>query len=149
MRATRQKICGLMLVASLGASAWLAAPAGSAVSAKPHGLTLLINGKKLPITPFSGPDRYTPIKASTLRVKALWQGSLAGTGYKVVISTTEPGVRTYRTCSTGTTCVVPRLVAIHNHEEMSWVVKIMKVRGHITQILSGFMVCLVRNTTAS
>jgi hypothetical protein len=79
MRVTRQTICGLTLVASLGASAWLATPAGSAVSARPHGLTLLINGKKLPITPFSGPDRYNPIKATTLRVKALWKGSLAST----------------------------------------------------------------------
>src|SRR6266568_9406013 len=108
------------MLAALCASVFVAAPAQSAsVVTKPHALKLLINGKRLPITPFSGPDRYNPIKAGRLRVLAKWQGSLTGTGYKVVISTTKPAVRTYRTCSTGTSCLVLKRAAIANGAEMS------------------------------
>jgi len=109
-----------------------------------HALTLLINGKKLPITPFSGPDRYNPITSGKLRVKARWQTDLQGTGYKVVISTTEPAARTYRTCSVGTPCLVPKLVSIARGQEMSWTVRIMKITARQRLILSGFMVCLIR-----
>ena len=153
MRGSRQLICGGALVATVCASALIAAPvaapAHSAISAKPHALKLLINGKRLPITSFSGPDRYSPIKPGLLRVKARWQGSLTGTGYKVVISTIKPTVTTYRTCSTGTTCLVRKRVPIRNGEEMSWVVRVMKIKYHYVKVLSGFMVCLAANTTPS
>ena len=135
-------VCALALLAALGASLVLAAPARSDFVIEPHGLKLLINGKQLPKTPFGGPDRYTPIKASKLQVEARWQGNLKGTGYKVVISTTEPDLRTYRTCSIGTRCVVPQQVPIFKGEEMSWTVKIAQIKPHYTKILSGFMVCL-------
>ena len=140
-------ICGLTLVSTLCASVFLAAPAHSAaVSAQPHALQLLINGKQLPITPFAGPDRYNPITAGKLSVVAKWKTKLQGTGLKVVISTTEPIVRTWRTCSTGTSCVVPSQVAILNGEQMSWIVRLMEVKRHYVKILSGFMVCLARHT---
>jgi hypothetical protein len=124
----------------------LAAPAHSAaVSTKPHAVKLLINGKRLPITPFAGPDRYNPIAASTLRVKAIWKGSLTGSGYKVQITTTEPTVRTWRTCSTGTSCLVPKQVPILNGEQMSWTVRLMISKPHFIKVVGGFMVCLARH----
>ena len=149
VRGSRRTICGLTLLAAFCACVAVAAPASGTVAAKPHALKLLINGKQLPITPFAGPDRYNPIKASKLRVEARWQGSLTNTGYKVVITTTEPHTRTWRTCSTGTSCLVGKQVPILNGEEMSWTVRIMKVKPHLTQILAGFMVCLVRHATPS
>jgi hypothetical protein len=139
----------LTLVAALCASAWLVAPARSAAAAQPHALKLLMNGKRLPITPFGGPDYYNPITASKLRVQARWKGDLRGTGYKVVISTTEPTVHTYRTCSTGTSCLVPKLVPVQNGEQMSWIVRIMKVKPHFVKIVGGFMVCLARHAHPS
>jgi hypothetical protein len=138
------------LLATLGASVWLAAPAGSAtVSTQPHSLRLLINGKQLPITPFSGPDRYNPVKSSKLRVEATWKSSLTGSGYRVVITTTEPTVRTWRTCTTGTSCLVPQQVPMLKGEEMSWTVRVMKVKPHFVKIIGGFMVCLARNVHPS
>jgi hypothetical protein len=130
----------------LCASVWVVSASAhpARVSAKPHALKLLINGKQLPITPFSGPDRYNPISAGKLRVQARWLGSITGTGYKVVISTTEPTTRTWRTCTTGTSCLVPKLASINHGQEMSWTVRIMKVRTHQVQVVSGFMVCLIR-----
>ncbi len=106
VRHSRRVICGLTLVAALGAAVAVAAPAHSAaVSTKPHALKLLINGKQL---------------------------------NKVVISTTEPSTRTWRTCSTGTSCSVS-----------SWTVRILKKKGRVTTIVGGFMVCLARGTTPS
>jgi hypothetical protein len=147
VRSFRQTTCGLTLLAALGAWVVVAAPASATLATKPHALKLLINGKQLPITPFAGPDRYNPIKASKLRVEARWKGSLNHTGYKVVITTTEPHARTWRTCSTGTSCLVGTRVPIQNGEEMSWTVRIMKIQPHLKQILAGFMVCLVRHAT--
>jgi hypothetical protein len=138
----------LTLVAALGAAVAVAAPAHSAaVSTKPHALKLLINGKQLRITPFNGPDYYDPIKTSTLRVAARWTGSLTGTGYKVVISTTEPSTRTWRTCSTGTSCSVSKAVPILKGQEFSWTVRILKKKGRVTTIVGCFMVCLDRGRT--
>jgi hypothetical protein len=142
VRVSRQAICGFTLVAALCGSVAIAAPAQSAVSAQPHALRLLMNGKQLPITRFGAPDHYIPVSARKLRVEALWQGNLQGTGYRVVITTTEPTTRTWRTCTSGTSCLVPQQVPIVKGEEMSWTVRIMKVQPHFIKILSGFMVCL-------
>lgn len=79
-------------------------------------------------------------------MQARWLGNLQGTGYKVVISTNEPTARTYRTCTTGTSCLVPKLVSIAHGQEMSWTVRIIKVQQHVTTILGGFMVCLARSS---
>jgi hypothetical protein len=138
----------LTLLAALSAAVAIAAPAShsAAVSTKRHALKLLINGKRLPITPFAGPDLYNPITASKVRTVAKWQGSLTGTGYKVVISTTEPTVHTWRTCSTGTSCVVKKALPIANGQEMSWTVRMMLVKPHLHKIIAGFMVCLARHT---
>jgi hypothetical protein len=133
-----------------GASALLATSAHSApVSAKPHALKLLINGKQLPVTSFGGPDRYNPIKSSKLSVTARWKGSLSGTGYKVQIQSTEPTVRNWRTCSTGTSCVVKQKVPLANGEQMSWTVRLLIKKPHFVKLLSGFMVCLARHTSPS
>jgi hypothetical protein len=141
VKASRRLICGLAVVAALGASV---APARSGVSAaQPHALMLLINGKQLPITLFNGSDHYTPIAAGKLRVEARWQTDLRGTGYRVVISTTEPEEQTYRTCTAGTSCLVSQRVPIVRKEEMSWTVKVIKVQAHHITVLGGFMVCLV------
>ena len=83
VKVSRQAVLGLTLLAPLGATVAIAAPAHSAgVSTKPHALKLLINGKQLRITQFNGTDYYNPIKASTLHVAARWKGSLSGTGYR-------------------------------------------------------------------
>jgi opacity protein-like surface antigen len=148
MRFLRMAICGFALIAALCASAvLLATPAHSAATAQPHGLKLLINGKQLPITPFAGPDRYNPISASKLRVQAKWQGSLTGSGYKIEISTTEPTLKTWKSCSTGTSCLVAGRVPIVNGEQMSWTVRLMISKHHFVKIISGFMVCLARHTS--
>jgi hypothetical protein len=136
-------MCGLALATAVCASVLIAAPADSAVAAQPHGLVLLINGHKLPITPFGGPDRYTRVKPAIMHVVAKWKTNLQGTGYKVVISTREPHVRTYRTCTTGTVCAVRQAVPIVKGQEFSWMVRIVKVQPHLVKVLSGFMVCLV------
>lgn len=138
------------LVATFSAAVFITAPAQSAsVSSKPKALKLLINGKRLPITPFSGPDRYNPIHVSTLRVVAKWRGSLTGTAYRVQISTREPTERNWRTCKTGTSCRVRQLVPMHKGQEFSWVVRILKVGPPLYQQVGGFMVCLVRNAQPS
>ena len=143
MRGSRTANAALALVAALCASAWLAAPASSRASAQPHALMLLINGKQLPITLFNGSDHYTAITSGRLRVEARWQGDLRGSGYRVVISTTEPELKTFRTCTAGTSCLVSQLVPIVHKEEMSWTVKVIKVQTHHITVLGGFMVCLV------
>jgi len=142
----RRKIGGLGLVATLcGASALLAAPAHSAaVSAKPHGLELLMNGKKLPITALGGPDRYNAINAGHLRVQAKWHSSLTGTPYRVQIQTTEPTVRTWRTCSTGRSCRLKHKVRMLAGEQMSWTVRLVMKKRHFLKVLSAFMVCLTK-----
>ena len=104
---------------------------------------LLVNGRQWPITLFNGEDRYTAIRPGRLRVEARWKTKLQGTGYRVVISTTEPIARTYRTCTTGTSCLVAQTVPILNKQEMSWTVKVVKVQPHHITVLGGFMVCLV------
>ena len=142
MRVSRGVIGIPTLVAALCASAVLAPPARSTFIIQPSALKLLINGKQLPKTPFGGPDRYTPIKASKLRVEARWKGDLRGTGLRVRISTTEPTTRTWRTCTTGTSCLVRQRVPIFKGEEMSWTVTIEQSRPHSVKILDGFMVCL-------
>jgi hypothetical protein len=106
---------------------------------------VLINGKRLPITPFSGPDRYNPITASKVRTVAKWKGSLTGTGYQIQISTTEPTVKIWKTCKTGTSCVVPKAVPILNGEEMSWTVRMMVKKPHLVKVIAGFTVCLARH----
>jgi hypothetical protein len=145
----RKAIGGSALVVAVCACVWMIAPAGSAAAATPTALKLLINGKQLPITPFSGPDKYNRITASKLHVQATWKTSLTGTGYRIVITTTEPTVRTWRTCTTGTSCVVPQTVPMLKGEEMSWTVRLMKVKPHQITILAGFMVCLARNSNPS
>jgi hypothetical protein len=62
-----------------------------------------------------------------------------------VISTTEPTVRTWKTCSTGTSCTVPQQVPILNGEQMSWTVRLMISKPHFVKIIAGFMVCLARH----
>jgi hypothetical protein len=149
MRLTRKASWGLALVATLCASVWLAAPAGAKATAQPHALKLLMNGKQLPITPFAGPDHYNAVSFSKVRVVARWKGSLTGTGYKVQISTTEPTVRTWRTCSKGTSCAIAKQIAIVNGEQMSWIVRVEKTRHHYVKVVGGFMVCLARHAHPS
>ncbi len=147
MRVLRLAISSFALIATLCASAvLLATPAHSAATSQPHALKLLINGKQLPITPFTGPDHYNSIAASKLRVQAKWQGSLTGSGYKIEISTTEPTLRTWKTCSTGTSCLVAGQVPIVNGEQMSWTVRLLISKHHFIKIISGFMVCLARHS---
>ncbi len=140
----RRTTCALALLATaFVAVAWSVAPSGAATSRallRPHALKLLINGKTWPITQFNGLDRYTPIPAGRLRVEARWTTDARGTGYYVVISTTEPVKRNFRTCFAGTSCLVRQSVSILPGQEMSWTVKIMTVKGQ--RLVGGFMVCL-------
>jgi hypothetical protein len=149
MRIRRKTILVLTLLALSCAAVFIAPAQSASTSSKPRALKLLINGKRLPITPFAGPDRYNPIHVSTLRVLAKWTGNLTGTGYRVQISTREPSERNWRTCKTGTSCRVRQLVPIHKGQEFSWVVRILKVGPHVYQQVGGFMVCLIRNATPS
>lgn len=140
----------MTLVAAVCVAVFIAAPANSASSSgKPRALKLLINGKRLPITAFGGPDRYNPITVSKLHVVARWTGNLTGTGYRIQISTTEPAQKIWRTCKTGTSCPVSQAVPIRKGQEFSWTVRIVRVETHLYQVVGGFMVCLVRNAHPS
>jgi hypothetical protein len=136
-----------MLVVALGVVVAVAAPAHSAaVATKPHGLKVLINGKRLTVTLPGAQDRYNPIKTSKIRISARWQGNLAGSGYRVVIATVDhPPIRTWRTCTTGTSCSLAKAVPILKGQEQSWLVTIVKKKPHLIQIIGNVMVCLIRN----
>src|ERR1041385_3238551 len=78
-------------------------------AARPHNLKLLINGKRLAITPLtSSADNYVGTPAGKLRVEARWTTDARGTGYYIVISTTEPLLKEWARCSTGTSCLVSK-----------------------------------------
>jgi hypothetical protein len=131
---------------SRGAASTRATPSSRPAAAsqavlRPHALKLLINGKTWPITPLQGPDRYTPIPAGKLRVEARWTTNAHATGYYVSISTTAPAAWHFRSCFTGTSCLVRQRVPIFAGEEMSWSVKLMATKGQ--KLVGGFMVCLV------
>ena len=145
VRARSQEICGFALVATLCALVFAVAASAkpARMSTAPHALRLLINGKQQPIIPSGAPDHYIPVSAGKLRVQARWQGNLQGTGYRVVIATTEPTQRTYRTCTSGTSCRVPNLLSLRHGQEWSWAVTILKVRPHLVRIVSGFKLCLI------
>ena len=136
-----------MLCASVSAAA---AAHSATASTKPSGLKLLINGKKLPVTKVGGPDIYNPIKVSKLRVVARWTGNITGSGYKIQIATSEPVTRTWRICTTGTSCLLRAAVPIRKGQEFSWTVYIVhKVNPHLTKIVGHVMVCLIRNAQPS
>jgi len=126
-----------------GKSASRSAPVRSvwARPAQPHALKLLFNGQNLPTTPLDGSaDNYDDLTAGSLRVEARWTGDARGSGYYVLISTTEPVARDYVRCSTGTSCLVPGKVQLLANQEMSWSVKLLTVRGN--KVVAGFKVCL-------
>jgi hypothetical protein len=108
---------------------------------RPHALILLINGKRLPITPLTGgTDKYAEITEGPLRVQAKWTTDARNTGYYILVSTTEPQARDYLRCLAGTSCVVPQKVSVLRNQEMSWSVKILTTRGN--KLVSGFKVCV-------
>jgi len=114
----------------------------TAASTRPHNIKVLINGKRFAIAALvGGADNYLPINAGRLRVEARWQGNARGSGYYVVISTTEPQRRDYKTCSAGTSCLVSQKAQILAGQEMTWTVRIIKTQGK--RLAAGFKVCLV------
>jgi len=114
----------------------------TAQSTRPHNIKVLINGKRFAIAALvGGADNYLPINAGRLRVEARWQGNARGSGYYVVISTTEPQRRDYKTCSVGTSCLVSQKAQILAGQEMTWTVRIIKTQGK--RLAAGFKVCLV------
>jgi hypothetical protein len=146
VRIRRQTILGFTLFAALCASISIAAPARSAaVSTKPRALKLLINGKQRPITLFGSQDHYTPIKAKKLRVVARWKGSLTGSGYRIQITTSDPVTRTWRLCTTGTSCSVRQQPTILKNQQYSWLVRVVRGKRPRVTIVNGFMVCLIGN----
>ena len=109
---------------------------------RPRDVTLLINGKKLPITALDGEDNednYHPIPVGKVHVKAVWKTDAGGTGYHVTISHANPAVDAV--CTTGTTCEVKKPASIDKGMEQEWTVKLLTTRGK--QLVSGFKVCLV------
>jgi hypothetical protein len=109
--------------------------------AQPHALTLLINGKHLPTTALtSGVDHYNNIAAGPMHVVAHWTTDARGTGDYVAISTLEPQVKNFASCSTGTSCVVTQQVPILHNQEVSWQVEVLTKRGH--KLVRGFRICL-------
>ena len=106
---------------------------------RPRALKLLVNGKRQPITPLdTGTDEYKDIAAGKLQVEAVWAGDVSGTGYEVAITNSQPPVD--ETCSTGTSCRVPKQVPILDTQEMTFVVKVQTTRGK--KVVTGFKVCL-------
>jgi hypothetical protein len=108
---------------------------------RPHDLQILINGKNKPLEPLNGADKYLETPAGKLQVEARWTTPAQGTGYYVVVSTAEPEKRDHAKCSTGTSCVVPKKVALLADQEMSWHVKVLTAKGD--KVATAFRVCLV------
>jgi hypothetical protein len=88
----------------------------------------------------NGEDTYLPIRSGKLDVEARWTKDARRSGYSVVVSTTEPVTRDYAICSTGTSCVVRKRVAILPNQEMSWTVKVVTTKGK--RLVMGVRVCL-------
>jgi hypothetical protein len=114
----------------------------NAATVKPHNVKLYINGKRQrAMALLNGADEYYPIKAGMLKnIVARWQGDARGTGYRVIMETTEPFNVTYATCSSGTTCRVTKPVFIQSSQEMAWKITVVKGR---TKVVGGILVCLV------
>jgi hypothetical protein len=108
---------------------------------RPHALKLLINGKNWPLNTLNGSDDYLPIRAGRLRVQARWRTDARGTGYYVLISSTEPVNRNYARCFTGTSCLVPRRVPISVNQEMTLTVKVLTTNRN--RLVAGFKACLI------
>jgi hypothetical protein len=108
----------------------------------PDAVQLLINHRQWPIEPLdgAGPDEYLDIATGALSVQAKWKNELKGSGFLIVISTSEPADRDFARCSTGTSCEVSKRVAIKDGQEMSWNVKILT---SAKKLVSGFKVCLI------
>ena len=105
-------------------------------------MKVLINGKSMPLSKLStGVDDYKPVRPGRMRVEARWTGSATGSGYYVVLSTTEPKVKDFATCRTGTSCLVTKTVRILDGQEMSWTVRIVKKSNLLP--VAGYQVCLV------
>jgi hypothetical protein len=114
---------------------------------RPHTLQVFINGKRRRTTRLTGGvDTYLPVRVGGMRVVARWQTNARGTGYHVKISTSEPRVRTYATCFSGTSCRVATAVRIKASEEMSWLVRVIKTREK--RVVAGVRVCLVGTTSS-
>lgn len=146
VRVRRRTILGLTVFAVLAATISIAVPARSAaVSTKPHSVKLLINGKQLPSTRVGKQDHYVPIKATKLRVVARWKGSLTGSGYKIRIYTTFPVTRTWRLCTTGTSCAVRQQPKILKGQQYSWFVYVIKGKQPRVTIVNSFEVCVIGN----
>ena len=54
-------------------------------------------------------------------------------------------MRTWKTCSTGTSCAVKGQIPILNGEQMSWTVRLLISKPHFIKVVSGYMVCLARH----
>jgi hypothetical protein len=113
---------------------------------RPRDIVLLINGKKLPITALGDEtDEYHKIPVAPQQVKALWKTDAGGTGYQVAISHGE--ATPDQTCSTGTSCIVPKKVPIGAGEEMEWQLELLTAKGK--KLVSGFKVCVQGRGRAS
>ena len=81
-----------------------------------------------------------PIANGKVNVVARWRTNARGTGYRVVVATTEPVEQTYAACSAGRSCRVSK-ATISPGLEMTWKVTIVKTRGN--RVVGGLLVCLV------
>jgi hypothetical protein len=108
---------------------------------RPQEIELLINGKRQKITPLTGGDDYVGTPVGKLKAVARWATDARGTGYYVVLATTQPKKQTHATCRTGTTCSAPQAMPIGVDEEMTWEVRVVTVKGD--RVVDGAKVCLV------
>jgi hypothetical protein len=111
-----------------------------ATAPRPHNVKLLINGKRWHLDTLNGGDNYIDIRARKLRVEARWQTDARGTGYYVLISTSEPVSKDLARCSSGTSCLVPKRVPIAFNQEMTLTVKVLKRPSDM--VAAAFKACL-------
>ena len=132
----------MWVLALLAAGSVAVASAQATSTARPTNVKVLVNGKRFAITPlYGGADEYLPVKTGRMRVEARWQGNATGSGYYVVVSTSEPMSRDYATCRRGTSCLVSQRPRILDGQEMTWTVSIFKTRGK--RLVTAYKVCLV------
>jgi hypothetical protein len=103
---------------------------------RPRAIKLFVNGKT-PRTVSLSEDNYGPFPSGPMQVEAKWLTDASGTGYYVTISIAN---EIYASCSSGTTCSVPKQVTLPPGTEVSWTVQLMTKKGN--KVAGGFKVCL-------
>ena len=108
---------------------------------RPHDFELLVNGEPQKLVPLIESDDYMPIPVGKLQAEGRWTTDARGTGYDVVLATTQPTNKTHATCRTGTSCPAPAAVPLGVDQEMTWELRLVTVKGD--RVVGGAKICLV------